>query len=105
MPALSGLFHFREPIMDDTKQCSCCKQRKPRSEFYKDLARRDGLTLTCKACNNAARNGRRRQAASDRATATALAIHRAYMARPETQARAAQADALAECLKAARGVE
>jgi hypothetical protein len=91
--------------MEDTKQCSCCKQRKPRSQFYKDLARRDGLTSTCKACNNAARNGRRRQVASGRVTATALAIHRANTARPETQARAVQAGALAESLKAARGRE
>lgn len=33
------------------KTCSKCRQEKPRSEFYKDRARPDGLYTSCKSCH------------------------------------------------------
>jgi hypothetical protein len=34
----------------ETKQCSCCGQVKPVSEFHKDKQKIDGLTSKCKMC-------------------------------------------------------
>ena len=33
-----------------TSRCSCCKQIKPREEFYTD-SRRDSRSSQCKSCN------------------------------------------------------
>lgn len=37
------------------KYCSCCKQTKDVSEFYKNKAQHDGLTNYCKECHRAAK--------------------------------------------------
>lgn len=34
------------------KTCSRCKQEKPKSEFYKQTTRSDGLRSRCKACDS-----------------------------------------------------
>ena len=34
------------------KRCSDCKQRKDRSQFYKNRSRKDGLQYKCKQCYN-----------------------------------------------------
>jgi len=35
------------------KRCSACKKVKPKSEFYKDKSKSDGLTMYCKECKKA----------------------------------------------------
>ena len=43
-----------EKVVQKTmKRCSRCGQSKPKSEFYKDRASRDGLGTYCKDCSNA----------------------------------------------------
>lgn len=37
---------------DGTKKCSCCKKEKPLNDFYKDVARKDGLARVCKKCHS-----------------------------------------------------
>lgn len=37
------------------KQCTKCRETKPRSEFYRDAQKRDGLCLDCKACREIAK--------------------------------------------------
>lgn len=36
--------------MDDTKKCTRCQVEKPRSEFYRHVRRADGLSSSCKEC-------------------------------------------------------
>ena len=35
---------------EDLKTCSKCKEEKPRSEFYRDKSKKDGLFCRCKGC-------------------------------------------------------
>lgn len=39
--------------MQSDKKCSRCKQRKPKSEFFKNRAQWDGLSSFCKSCHTA----------------------------------------------------
>lgn len=41
------------PSAEGPKQCSACKQVKPRSEFGRHAARKDGLQGKCRSCTNA----------------------------------------------------
>jgi hypothetical protein len=34
----------------ETKQCTCCKEIKPLSEFNKDKTKKDGLVSRCRSC-------------------------------------------------------
>ena len=43
-----------------SKKCSKCERVKPMSEFYKDVARRDGLQSYCKICEKAWKNQNRK---------------------------------------------
>jgi hypothetical protein len=52
------------PDPDDVKQCRRCQQTKPAAEFYRHLQTADGLTATCRACQNDAARRRRSRAAS-----------------------------------------
>ena len=45
-------FFIGDNQMENTKRCSKCKEIKPLSEFYKKLAKKDGLTCACKSCHN-----------------------------------------------------
>jgi 5-methylcytosine-specific restriction endonuclease McrA len=38
--------------MNNTKQCTKCKETKSRSEFYKDKTKKDGLDSRCKPCKS-----------------------------------------------------
>lgn len=40
---------------EDTKTCCTCKRAFPRSEFYIDRSRKDGLCPSCKTCSKAAK--------------------------------------------------
>ena len=35
----------------DTKYCYACKQERPKTDFYKDKSRKDGLDSRCKPCH------------------------------------------------------
>lgn len=37
----------------DSKRCGCCKQIKALSEFFRDKAKPDGITSSCKVCRYA----------------------------------------------------
>ncbi len=39
-------------VAETEKVCPACKESKPHTEFSKQLARKDGLQYTCKACAN-----------------------------------------------------
>jgi hypothetical protein len=38
-------------IMETTKLCTKCNIRKPKTDFFKDKQKKDGLYSHCKACN------------------------------------------------------
>ena len=44
------------------KRCTKCKQNKPRTEFFKSRAEKDGLKFTCKECDREAKNAQRDKA-------------------------------------------
>ena len=43
--------HSIHPHETPKKKCASCQEVKPVSEFYRDLARKDGLYPTCKKCH------------------------------------------------------
>lgn len=49
----------RDVDMTKAKICTKCKEKKPKNEFYKDFAARDGLASWCKSCVNASDKERR----------------------------------------------
>lgn len=48
------------PAKDETKVCTGCQEKKPKSEFYKRAASPDGLQPRCKPCVNSANAKNRR---------------------------------------------
>ena len=44
---------------DGHKRCSCCKEIKPYSSFYKNKAKKDNISTECKQCSNLISSKRR----------------------------------------------
>jgi hypothetical protein len=43
------------------KQCKCCKETKPKSDFYKNITNKCGLQSYCKVCTNAKATAKRKE--------------------------------------------
>lgn len=48
-------------MSSDTKHCKDCGQTKPRTDFYRDGSRTDGLSFYCRPCTRARNNARTAQ--------------------------------------------
>lgn len=64
----------QEPAVE-TKVCNKCRQAKPKSEFWRDKARPDGLMDACRTCKGQRTKEHRREARESK-QAAAIASHR-----------------------------
>jgi len=59
----------------DAKTCTKCKEPKPKTAYYKNRSRKDGLNSRCKICEEVAKKTRRQNIASERASDT-VRVHK-----------------------------
>ena len=75
------LYSFLQLQGDQMKVCSTCGKEKPKSEFQKRKASKDGLTASCQSCLKE-RDAKRYQKERE----LRLARHKSYLATPEGKA-------------------